>query len=121
MVYDCLLSGFISCKVYIKIPNIETEKIQDLLQDVLFDNPIIFFVESVSYQIVKEKYCNMVIPKYRFGEIQIQSTVHAIFNKIESFLNSCRDLDELSKEEKVHNYLINDVVYDYDFKQSSFE
>lgn len=119
--YDCVLSGFISFKTNIKIPNIETERIQDIFQNVLFDNPIIFFVESASYQIVKGKYCNMVIPKYRFGEIQIKSTIHAIFNKTERFINSCRDLDELSKEEKVHNYLINNVVYDYDFKQSSFE
>lgn len=120
-VYDCILSGLISLKANIKIPNIETQKIQDIFQYVLLDNPIIFFVESMSYQIIMGKYCNMVIPKYRFGKTQIVSTIYAIYNKIDKFLNSCYGLDELKKEEKVHNYLIDNVAYDYGFKQSSFE
>lgn len=121
IVYDCVLSGLISFKAYIKIPNIETKKIQDVFQKVLLDNPIIFFVETVSYQIVNGKYCNMIIPKYRFGKNQTKSTICAIFNKTKKIIKSCKDLTELSKEKMVHNYLISNVMYDYDFKQSSFE
>lgn len=119
--YDYLYSGFIAHKTNIKIPNIAIEKIQNIFQNVIFDNPIIFFVESATYQIINKDYCNMVIPKYRFDKNEINATINAISNKIKNFLDDCRNLDELSKEEKVHNYLVNNVVYDYDFKQSSFE
>ena len=119
--YDCLLSGLMSCKTNIRIPYLKIEKVQDVFQKVLFDNPIIFFIESASYQIINEKYCNIVIPKYRFDRTQIDSTIRAIFNKIENFINACRGLDEFSKEEKVHNYLVRNVVYAYNFKKSSSE
>lgn len=121
IVYDELYSVFLSHKTHIKIAKTLTNDIQKIFRDVLLDNPIIFFVESVTYQIVSRDYCNMVIPKYRFDETEINVTINTILNRIKFFLDSCSELDELSKEKQVHNYLVNNVVYDYDFKESSFE
>lgn len=121
IVYDEVYSGFLSHKTHIKIPRILINDIQKIYRGILLDNPIIFFVESVAYQIINNDYCNMVIPKYRFDKTEIDATINAISNRIKSFLDGCRNLDELSKEEQLHNYLVNNVVYDYDFKESSFE
>ena len=119
--YDNLYFGFLSYKRSIRIPNIAIDEIQDIFQDVLLDNPIIFFVESATYQIVNQQYCNMVTPKYRFDKMKVESTLCAISKKCIEFISGSQNLPELSKEEKVHNYLANTVVYDYAFKSSSFE
>lgn len=121
MVYDYLLSGFISYQTNIKIPKIETSRMLDIFQNVLLDNPIIFFVESVTYQIINNQYCIMVIPKYRFDKNTIDSTIKALWEKCCEVISNNRNLPDLLKEEKIHNYLVSTVIYDYNFKTSSFE
>lgn len=120
-VYDKLYYKMLRCEKIIAIPFIVEDEIKKIFKFVLLDNPVIFYVRSATYQIVNQKYCNAVLPNYRFNKVEIDATINAIAKKHSGFIRTNRSMSDLLKEECVHNYLIETIVYDENYKSSSFE
>lgn len=76
-VYDKLYCKMIRCEKLITIPFIVEDEIKNIFKFVLLDNPVIFYVQSATYQIVNQKYCNAVLLNYRFNKAEIDATINA--------------------------------------------
>ena len=119
--YDLLIGGIINYDNYILIKDLTIEQLQDIYQKVMLDNPIVFFVESISYQQTLREHSYKVFPKYRFSKKEIDATLQAVRAKYEMFIKKNQNKSALFKEESVHNLLCETVVYDESFAASSFE
>ena len=112
------ISSFLS-SVIIECENID--KIQHIYECVEFDNPLIFFVKGLSYTSNQSISKIKVMLQYRFEKSVTSRILESIKNRVKLICMTWRNLSDNKKEELVHGYLVNYVVYDTNFSSASFE
>ena len=72
ILYDLLLTSFERLEIEIKVPLLGEEKIKQIFKYVLYDNPLIFYVEGL---ITKKKFlsnCISLYPKYNYSKEELE-------------------------------------------------
>ena len=119
--YDTLLSGLINRDSVITLYNILSSRLDVLYEYVIFDNPILFYVESLEYEIYHGLRRINVRPVYRFDNRKIDDTIRALNSVIMSVVSLCNNRSEYEKEILIHDYICKNVYYDTTYKKSSYE
>jgi stress response protein SCP2 len=95
--------------------HIQESSISDLMNYIKLDNPSIFYLAS-NYEYRVSGNDIFFIPKYLFNKTVIQEMQNRLSGVIDSILKDCikSSMNEYEKELVLHDYLVKNVVYDYD-------
>ena len=121
--FDTMKTGFLAHQSRIPVHGITPEQVGTVFEKLKRDIPMLYYVEKISYQY------NMlfrndvtIIPVYRFHQGQIEATNEAIYNRIKPIIAKAKKQPTQWMQEKtIHDYLCNNVRYDKEFKDSSYE
>ena len=120
--YEVLRSGLLALDDRILITGISSSRINDIFDKLKRDNPLLYYVEKITYQYSPLRLDGTVIPQYRFDHNQICATNFALYEKISDIVQKCSSVqDEWEKEKIIHDYLCRSVIYDAHYKDSSYE
>lgn len=119
--YDKMLEGFFDFSDKISIHGVNMDSIQTVFHKIKQDVPGLFFVENASFQYTPLTGAGSVLPKYRFDKAKANATLIALCTKCRDVLQKAYSMPDIEKEKAIHDYLCNNVVYDYAFAESSFE
>lgn len=121
LIYDDMLMGFLSYSDSIVVSTIKIDQIIDIFNKIRLDNPILFFIELISYEFSNSSRYIKIIPKYRFSLNEINNIIKTISITYKSFINSLSAKCDLDKELAIHDFLCKNVTYDFKFAKSSYE
>ena len=119
-IYKVFYKGLQEYKELIPIKGVKSvtqETVYRIFAAISDDNPLIYYLNQSVISLAEDSYGNIAIwPKYFFTKEKIgqynkkiQDTVNKLAVKLKLTEGS-----ELEREKKVHDYLCNNVVYDYD-------
>ena len=119
-IYKVFYKGLQDCKEIIPIKGskgITQETVYRIFTAISDDNPLIYYLNQSVISIAEDSNGNIAIcPKYFFTKEKIHEynkKIQDTVNKLAVKLNLTEG-SELDREKKVHDYLCNNVVYDYD-------
>ncbi|MDD5277748.1 MAG: TerD family protein [Methylovulum sp.] len=116
--YEAMLEGVKNFSDNIPISQngeIQTSSISDVIEYMKLDNPSIFYLES-SHQYTSMGNEVWFNPKYQFDRLMTQEMENRLSNMAEKILKEVisSSMDDYEKELALHDYLVKNVVYDYE-------
>lgn len=116
--YDAIVEGINNFSDNIHINQngyIQESSISDLVSYVKLDNPSIFYL-APNYEYRTSGNNVWFIPKYLFNKSIIQEMQNRLLNVADNILKTVikSSMNDYEKELALHDYLIKNIVYDYD-------
>lgn len=118
ILYDLLLTSFERQEIEIKVPLLGEVKIKQIFKYVLYDNPLIFYVEGL---ITKKKFlsnCISLYPKYNYSKEEIERLTKACLTKAKNILEYGKNFSEYDYEILIHDLFCKKIKYHNDGKDS---
>ncbi|MBP5590568.1 hypothetical protein J6Y50_01750 [bacterium] len=105
-IYDNMYQGLISFSKEIVLPNSSSKNFFDIYDNLEDDNPLIFFVKTISGTDSK------IYPEYRFNAKQTIEIISEILVKFKPFTDTLKNMSDVQKEQKIHDYFCSNIIYD---------
>jgi len=119
MIYNSLLSGFIQQSNQIHIPYLSINQLSIIFNNILLDNPMIYYVHRFNQTSGLFKVKCTVVPEYKY----VKHVVNNFNDTIKKYLvvfDTVKGKTDIEKELFVHDYCLNNFVYDFSFRDNSF-
>lgn len=116
--YEAMVDGINHFSENINISRdgqINVSAISNLVEAVKLDNPEIFYIASdYEYSTIGNEFWYK--PKYLFNKTTIQQMQNRLSTQVDTILKDVinRSMDDYEKELVLHDYLVQNIVYDYD-------
>ena len=117
-VYKKMLSGFESFSQEIVLPIMPVNETAKILNCILLDNPLLFYVSSFSQSNDLYKKRCAVMPDYKYTRKFVRESNNTIMDFLGIF-NALRTKSDIDKEINLHDYCLNTFKYDYAFNDYS--
>lgn len=117
--YRVMLSGIESMTKEIKLPLKPTNEISLIFNSILLDNPMIFYVTSFSQGSDLYKQKCVIMPDYKYAKSFVRQHTNLIRDYLRAF-NVVKGKSDVDKEIYVHDYCLNNFLYDNNFNDYSY-
>ena len=124
-VYKIIYEGLRKREYTIEITALfNAEEIQELYLRVLFDNPLLYYVNQTVIRMAGGLGCYVLLPEYLYSQkeiIAINSDIRSVIKKIDSKAEAFSN-NQFRLEKFLHDSVVKSVAYDYDslMKNDSF-
>ena len=111
--YHSILSGVKNLADEFQIPALEGEELYNVFFQMRLDHPEIFWVSSYKYRYYKDSPNLIFIPEYLFDKKKICEHQKAMTARVEKLIRPAQKLSEWEKEKYVHDFICENIRYDY--------
>ena len=111
--YHSILSGVKNLADEFQIPALEGEELYNVFFQMRLDHPEIFWVSSYKYRYYKDSPNLIFIPEYLFDKKKICEHQRAMTARVEKLIRPAQKLSEWEKEKYVHDFICENIRYDY--------
>lgn len=111
--YHSILSGVKNLADEFQIPALEGEELYNVFFQMRLDHPEIFWVSSYKYRYYKDSPNLIFIPEYLFDKKKICEHQKAMTARVEKLIRPAQKLSEWEKEKHVHDFICENIRYDY--------
>ncbi len=120
-VYDSIDTALLNYEKKFDVESVGEKQLNDIFQKIVHDNPNLFYVEGLTFRksLIFDR--KVIVPKYRFDEAKANATLAAVINKCKLILKGCGGMPPVQIEKRIHDYFCNNIIYDMNFADSSFE
>ena len=119
LLYKSLSPGIESLAGEIKLPLRPLNEISLVLNCILLDNPMIFYVTSFNMLSDLHKQKCIVRPEYKYSPSLIKQSLATVLKYMQVF-DVVKSRSDIDKEIFVHDFCLNNYTYDYSFNDYSF-
>lgn len=120
-IYEKLLKGIKTFSNRICVKSTTSEKIKHIYQQVLIDNPEIYYMDSISYEYSPSFNYGIVFPKYRCGKSDYTNSLCKINSFLKPLIENCFNKTDYEKELLVHDYICKNIIYENNPTEYSYE
>jgi len=110
--YELIYKGVCSYRDSIKIQLLHPNELELVHEAILLDNPEIFYFEAYQYLKDLNKKTIIIKPDYKYSHNDISYHQKNIANFM-TFINSIKDKSEYEKIIYVHDYILDNITYDF--------
>lgn len=120
-VYRAMYDGFLALAPEFPVLKLDGRELSDIFFRLRLDHPAIFYVCGFSYRFTDQSDFVRLIPEYMFEKKKIKEHQKALEGRINRIVRPLLNLSPEEKEEKIHEFILNNVTYDKLKKQYSHE
>ena len=113
-VYDSICLGLQAYSEHIELPYVAVHYASSIFENVLYDNPLIFYTKSFSLNSNAHKQKCFLKPNYFYSSNEILRLEHAVLEHLRLF-DPAKTYTELNKELFVHDYCLHNLRYSIEF------
>ena len=113
-IYEKLQSGIKTFADEIKLPFIPMNETSKIFDYVLLDNPLFFYASSFSQSNDLYKKKSIIKPGYKYARKMVRQNNDIVMNYLQKF-DALKTKSGIEKETYVHDYCLDNFVYDYSF------
>ena len=120
-IYQVIKNGLESFSQSFDVQRIEGTELSDLFNKLRLDCPEIFYASTFHYSFYKDSTLVKIKPVYLFEKNKIREHQIAMSTRVEKLARVVKDKDDWDKEQYIHDFICENVVYDKLKKQYSHE
>ena len=117
-IYRTMLSKIKAFSKKIELPIKPINEIAMILNSIMLDNPMIFYVGTFSYMKDLYKKKCIMLPEYKYKRSVAKEKMNAVINSLRTF-DTVQGKSDYEKEIFVHDYCLSNIKYDYSGKTES--
>ncbi len=120
-VYEALARGLSRGDSEIRVPKCEPERISRILEQVRLDDPLLFYVGGMRYRTVRGEPTLTVLPDYTFRQQQRKEMAVSLEKRLQRITAPMLSMPAQAAIESIHEFLLENVIYDKVKKHYSHE
>ncbi len=110
--YHAMITGLKELAPVIRIPHLDGETLSTLFFQLRLDHPEIFYAVGYSCRAAIGSDSWDFLPDYMFQKQKIREQQKALNARMERILRPAKELDVLSREQYIHDFILDNVKYD---------
>ncbi len=120
-VYDILEYGISNMKSEMTVPSLYTQRLSDIHTFIKLDNPLLFNTDAIRISKTAGAESARIMPHYVMKKKEYTNTLSTVKKRLERVMSCMPDGNCFEKEVFIHDYIVENVVYDRLKKQYSHE
>ncbi|MDO4616090.1 MAG: transglutaminase domain-containing protein [Lachnospiraceae bacterium] len=110
--YYCIRSGLEKLETSFPVPRLDNRTLGDIYFMVRLDHPEIFYTVTFKYRYYPDSEMVEMIPEYLFQKKQIREHIQAMESRVKKLARQAEGLDEWGKEQYIHDFVVDNILYD---------
>ncbi|MDO4489811.1 MAG: transglutaminase domain-containing protein [Lachnospiraceae bacterium] len=110
--YYCIKKGLENLETSFPVPRLDGRELTNIYFMVRLDHPEIFYTVTFKYRYYPDSEMVELIPEYLFPKKQIKEHIQAMESRVKKLVRQAEGLDELGKEQYIHDFVVDNIHYD---------